>query len=65
MVRLADFPGWEREHLLAKTRDLTGFEDRPWQRPPPLERCRVAIVTTAGLHRKGDAAFVCDDVRAC
>ena len=57
MVRLADLPEWEREHLLAKTRGLTGFAGRPWRRPPPLANCRIAVVTTAGLHRKGDRPF--------
>ena len=57
MVRLADLPEFEREHLLEKTRGLTGFEGRPWKKPPPLARCRVAIVTTAGLHRRGDRPF--------
>ena len=57
MVRLADLPEWEREHMLDKVSGLAGFDDRPWVRPPPLARCRVAIVTTAGLHRKGDRPF--------
>ena len=57
MVRLADLPAWEREHLLDKVKDLSGFDDRPWVKPPPLARCRIAIVTTAGLHRKGDRPF--------
>ena len=57
MVRLADLPEFEREHLLAKTRGLTGFEGRPWKKPPPLAQCRIAIVTTAGLHRRGDRPF--------
>ncbi len=57
MVRLADLPDWEREHMLDKLRDLACFDARPWVQPPPLERCRIAIVTTAGLHRKGDRPF--------
>ncbi len=57
MVRLADLPAWEREHMLDKLEDLGGFNTRPWVTPPPLARCRVAIVTTAGLHRKGDRPF--------
>jgi D-proline reductase (dithiol) PrdB len=57
MVRLADLPEWEREHMLDKLKDLAGFDARPWTPPPPLRSCRVAIVTTAGLHRKGDRAF--------
>lgn len=57
MVRLAELPDWEREHMLDKLKDLKGFDTRPWVKPPPLERCRVAIVTTAGLHRRGDRPF--------
>ena len=26
MVRLADLPGWEREHMLDKVKDLQGFD---------------------------------------
>ena len=57
MVRLADLPEWDRKSKLAKAKELTGFDSRPWVKPPPLARCRIAIVTTAGLHRKGDRAF--------
>ena len=57
MVRLADLPEWEREHLLEKTRGIAGFEGRPWKKPLPLKRLRIAIVTTAGLHRREDRPF--------
>jgi len=57
MVRLADLPDWDRKHHLGKLQELTGFDAHPWVRPPPLARCRIAIVTTAGLHRKGDRPF--------
>ena len=57
MVRLADLPEWEREHLLAKNKDAPRFETSAWVNPPPLKRCRVAIVTTSGLHRRGDRPF--------
>lgn len=57
MVRLADLPEWEREHMLDKLKDLSGFDTRPWKRPPPLREARVALITTAGLHRAGDKAF--------
>ena len=58
MVRLADLAEWDRKNKLAKIKELTGFDARPWVQPPPLGRCRIAIVTTAGLHRKGDRPFV-------
>jgi D-proline reductase (dithiol) PrdB len=57
MVRLADLPDWDRENKLSKVKELTGFDARPWVKPPPLAQCRIAIVTTAGLHRKGDRPF--------
>jgi len=57
MVRLADLPEWDRKNKLDKVKELTGFDARPWVKPPPLARCRIAIVTTAGLHRIGDRPF--------
>jgi D-proline reductase (dithiol) PrdB len=57
MVRLADLPEWEREHMHDKTREISGFNARPWKKPLPLKRLRIAIVTTAGLHRRGDRPF--------
>jgi D-proline reductase (dithiol) PrdB len=57
MVRLADLPDWDARQKLEKVRELTGFDARPWVRPPPLARSRIAIVTTAGLHRRGDRPF--------
>ena len=57
MVRLADLPEWERAHLLEKLDDLSGFSARPWVKPPALRTARVALITTAGLHRAGDRAF--------
>ena len=57
MVRLADLPDFERAHMLDKIKDLAGFDRRPWVTPPPLEKCRIAIVSTAGLHARGDRPF--------
>lgn len=57
MVRLADLPDWDRQNKLEKLKELSGFDAAPWVRPPPLAVCRVAIVTTAGLHRRGDRPF--------
>jgi len=33
------------------------FETRPWVAGPPLQKRRVAIIPTAGLHRAGDRPF--------
>lgn len=57
MVRLADLPEWERQHMLDKLQGLSGFDSRPWIEGPPLARRRVAIVTTSGLHRRQDRPF--------
>ena len=57
MVRLADVPPWERSHLLAKIPTLPKFGIRPWVRGGPLAKRRVALITTAGLHVRSDAAF--------
>lgn len=57
MARLADVPEGMAEHLLALP--LPEFaEDTKLVAGPPLAERRVAIVTTAGLSRRGeDAAF--------
>ncbi len=55
MVRLAELPDVEREHLLAKA--CAPFDSRPWTEGPPLAERRVALVTTAGLHRVEDRVF--------
>ena len=33
------------------------FESTPWVAPPPLSDARIAIVSTAGLHRRDDRKF--------
>ena len=57
MVRLADLPEPEREHLLEMAGRPPRFTDRPWVRSAPLRQCRIALVTTAGLHRTSDRPF--------
>lgn len=57
MVRLADLPEWDAKNKLEKVKELTGFDARPWVKPPPLRKARVAIVTTAGVHRRDDRPF--------
>ena len=57
MVRLADLPEWEQQHLLGKIPTLPKFATRPWARGGPLAQRRVALVTTAGLHLRTDRAF--------
>ena len=55
MVRLSDLPPADAQHLLSK--DCPRFETEPFVAGPPLAERRVAIVTTAGLHLAGQAAF--------
>ena len=56
MVRLADLPEYEREHLLAKNMPPLG--PLPWmQVDKPLSEMRVALITTAGLHFRDAPAF--------
>ena len=58
MVRLADLTQWEQDLALKKNREFTGFlQGRPWVSPPSLSKLRVALITSAGLHRHGDRPF--------
>lgn len=57
MVRLLDLPPSDRENMLKKVLTLPRFEQRPWVRGPKLTQRRVAIVSTAGLHARGDRPF--------
>lgn len=56
MVRLSDLPEYEREHLLAK--NLPPLGPPVWVNlTKPLAELRIALITTAGLHFRGDEAF--------
>jgi D-proline reductase (dithiol) PrdB len=56
MVRLADLPDYERDHLLSKNMPPLG--PPVWTtRTRPVSQMRFAIVTTAGLHYRDDPAF--------
>lgn len=55
MVRLSDLEPGDRAHLLAKP--CPPFASSPFVIGPPLTRRRLAIVTTAGLTRRGDDPF--------
>jgi D-proline reductase (dithiol) PrdB len=57
MVRLADLSVSDRENMLKKVPALPEYPGRPWVAGPPLAGRRLAIVTTAGLHVRGDRAF--------
>lgn len=55
MVRLNDLSEAEREHIMGK--ELPVYETTSSVGGPPLRERRVALVTTAGLHRTDDDAF--------
>ena len=57
MVRLADLPEAEREGHLNRITTLPAFPPATLREGPPLAQRRVAIVTTAGLHLRGDQPF--------
>ena len=58
MVRLDQMPEQARKHL--KDLPCPTFETSPWVEGPPLGERRVAIVSTAGLHRREDRPFTSD-----
>ena len=58
MVRLDELS--EAERKFHEGDSCPTFETQPWVEGPPLARRRVAIVSTAGLHRRGDRPFTFD-----
>jgi len=63
MVRLADLSDSEREHMLEKIPVMPSFGISPWVTGGPLSKRRVALITTAGIHRRGDRPFGHGDAR--
>ena len=57
MVRLADLHEEEADFLRGMARNMQPVEAAPWIVPKPLAESTVAIVSTAGLHRRTDAPF--------
>lgn len=55
MVHLREMPAHLREVLV--NQELPAFETTPWADGPPLSERRVALVSTAGLHRREDPPF--------
>ncbi len=55
MARLADIPEPERSDIAGL--DCPTFEGAPWVTGPPVAERRVAIISTAGLQRRGDRPF--------
>ena len=57
MVRLSDLHEVEAEHMRMRAREMQPVEAAPWITPKPLSESTVAIVSTAGLHRRSDSPF--------
>ena len=55
MVHLREMPEHLRERLI--NQELPTFESTPWVKAKPLAESRVALISTAGLHRREDAPF--------
>ena len=55
MVRISDVPEAMQKHLIGL--DCPTFESAPFVDGPKLSKRRVAIVSTAGLQRRGDRPF--------
>lgn len=58
MARMDQLP--EAERKLLETLPCPTFDTHPWVDGAPLSRRRVAIVSTAGIHRRGDRPFTFD-----
>ncbi|MDG2277781.1 MAG: glycine/sarcosine/betaine reductase selenoprotein B family protein [Pseudomonadales bacterium] len=57
MVRLRDLHEAEAKHMRARADAMQPVDPAPWITPKSLRECHVAIVSTAGLHRRSDAPF--------
>ena len=55
MVLLREIPEQLREALINQA--LPNYGHTPWVNPKPLNECRIALISTAGLHRREDPSF--------
>ena len=55
MVHLHEMPEQLRDALINQS--LPDYGGAPWVNPKPLNECRVALISTAGLHRREDPSF--------
>ena len=56
MVRLETLDETFASHLLCI--ECPEYDTQPWVNGPPLNQRRVALISTAGLHRREDAPFL-------
>lgn len=57
MVRLSDLHEAEATHMRARAKAMRPVIPAPWIAPKPLREATIAIVSTAGLHRRSDTPF--------
>lgn len=57
MVRLSDLHPVEAEHMRHQAQQMRPVGSAPWIKPKPLAESTVAIISTAGLHRRSDTPF--------
>ena len=57
MVRLSDLHEAEARHMRARADAMRPVPAADWVTPEPLADATVAIISTAGLHRRDDAPF--------
>ena len=57
MVRLSDLHPEEQEHMRERAAALPEIPAGEWLVPVELTSARVAVVSTAGLHRRDDPPF--------
>ena len=55
MVRMADLQEFDQKILMGM--ECPSFDSQPWVEGPPLNKRRVAMITTAGLHMRSDKPF--------
>lgn len=55
MAQLDRMTKGEKQYLLSLP--CPTFDSTPWAIPPSLDKCRVSIISSAGLHRRGDRPF--------
>ena len=56
-MRLSDLHDSEATHLLARAGAMEPVDPAAWITPKPISESVVAIVSTAGLHRRSDPPF--------
>ena len=56
MVRLSEFPAQHRDRYFQA--EMPDFGETPWADARALSESRICVLSTAGLHVRGDAPFV-------